>query len=606
MQNKTLQMKRAMRTALLVLLLSAAGMGKLSAQNLRFDFEQCNVGDKVAETLGEPWTTWNQTPGSAEDAVVSDEYSHGSRALKIDNGNDAVLRLGDKTTGSYSISLDLFIPEGKEAYFNILHEFAGSNSVWATQVWLKSESYGNHVWPGTIDPFDVPFDEWFTIGFDIYLDDALVCMKVGDRIIGAWDYSRYTTAKYCGIAAMNFYPSSSDANKNGFFIDDITFEEITGPFSINLNPESESLEIINDANRLDTLRSGFANEGDRIAKYRTWIDYGIGEEGGEEKVLHHDGEPRYTYGSYDNDPYIEIGSRFLIDYLNDNSFMGRKITKMQYYVPYSASDGCSGPLTFRIYRFYDKQLLAEKQLGTYSFGAWNSVEFDEPIPLRGFDIFATVGFQQVNGGYPISLDAGPALTYIADLVRLDGGDWFSLNSNSIYYGGQEWGNHNIRLICEGHAVESNWVKQTWLPDGYYGFATTYLCPGQVADIDLVFDSNELAYGLYEANLKIATINNYDNIEVSVPIKMKVSGTNVDDITVEKSKIYPNPTNGQIIIEAESLRHITISNLLGQTIFDGNASGDEFNYDFCKHDAGIYLIRIETASGVAVKKVSVTR
>ena len=71
-------------------------------------------------------------------------------------------------------------------------------------------------------------------------------------------------------------------------------------------------------------------------------------------------------------------------------------------------------------------------------------------------------------------------------------------------------------------------------------------------------------------------------------------------------IYPNPTKGQVKIEAENLKRITISNLLGQTIYDGNASGDEFNYDFSEHKTGIYLIRIETASGVAMKKVSVTR
>ena len=71
-------------------------------------------------------------------------------------------------------------------------------------------------------------------------------------------------------------------------------------------------------------------------------------------------------------------------------------------------------------------------------------------------------------------------------------------------------------------------------------------------------------------------------------------------------VYPNPTNGQILIEAEGIKHIIISNMLGQTIYEGNASGDEFNYDFSEHEMGIYLIRIETASGVVVKKVSVTR
>ena len=71
-------------------------------------------------------------------------------------------------------------------------------------------------------------------------------------------------------------------------------------------------------------------------------------------------------------------------------------------------------------------------------------------------------------------------------------------------------------------------------------------------------------------------------------------------------VYPNPTNDKVNVEAEDLKHTTISNMLGQIIYDGNASGNEFTYDFSKHNAGIYLIRIETANGVAVKKVSVTR
>ena len=83
-----------------------------------------------------------------------------------------------------------------------------------------------------------------------------------------------------------------------------------------------------------------------------------------------------------------------------------------------------------------------------------------------------------------------------------------------------------------------------------------------------------------------------------------SGINEQDGIIVST--FPNPANGAITIEAEDIRHITISNLLGQTIFDGNAGGDVFEYDFSKHKAGIYLIRVETSSGVAVKKVSVTR
>ena len=87
---------------------------------------------------------------------------------------------------------------------------------------------------------------------------------------------------------------------------------------------------------------------------------------------------------------------------------------------------------------------------------------------------------------------------------------------------------------------------------------------------------------------------------------KTQGTSVAENDAINVVVYPNPTNGKVTIEAEDLKHITISNLLGQTIFDGNAIGNIFEYDFSKHKTGIYLIRIETANGMAVKKVSVVR
>lgn len=86
----------------------------------------------------------------------------------------------------------------------------------------------------------------------------------------------------------------------------------------------------------------------------------------------------------------------------------------------------------------------------------------------------------------------------------------------------------------------------------------------------------------------------------------VAGTSVNENNDVPVSVYPNPTNGQIRIEAEDLKHITISNMLGQVVYDGNVSGITFEYDFSNRETSIYLIRIETANGVAVKKVSVTR
>ena len=77
------------------------------------------------------------------------------------------------------------------------------------------------------------------------------------------------------------------------------------------------------------------------------------------------------------------------------------------------------------------------------------------------------------------------------------------------------------------------------------------------------------------------------------------------VTISAS-VYPNPTTGYVNVEAQNISHITISNILGQVIYNGKASGNEFTYDFSGYEAGIYLIRIETTDGVATKRVVVTR
>ena len=69
-------------------------------------------------------------------------------------------------------------------------------------------------------------------------------------------------------------------------------------------------------------------------------------------------------------------------------------------------------------------------------------------------------------------------------------------------------------------------------------------------------------------------------------------------------LFPNPTNGIVSIEAEGLRSISIYNLLGECLYQGTADGHAFTYDFSRHEAGIYLIVIETAHGTTTQRLSV--
>ena len=73
-----------------------------------------------------------------------------------------------------------------------------------------------------------------------------------------------------------------------------------------------------------------------------------------------------------------------------------------------------------------------------------------------------------------------------------------------------------------------------------------------------------------------------------------------------AKIYPNPTNNNLNISAEGLKHITVFNALGQIMYDNNSNSDNEVINMSGYDAGIYMIRVTTENGMTIRRVSVVR
>ena len=80
---------------------------------------------------------------------------------------------------------------------------------------------------------------------------------------------------------------------------------------------------------------------------------------------------------------------------------------------------------------------------------------------------------------------------------------------------------------------------------------------------------------------------------------------VNELNAE-TKVYPNPTNGQVNIEAEGMNRVTVTNALGQTVFDATTDGNQMILDLSHYGTGIYLIRINFDNNVSVKRVSVVK
>ena len=82
----------------------------------------------------------------------------------------------------------------------------------------------------------------------------------------------------------------------------------------------------------------------------------------------------------------------------------------------------------------------------------------------------------------------------------------------------------------------------------------------------------------------------------------------DDAVVENGSmnLYPNPTSGNVKIEAEGMNHITVVSVLGQVVYDAQVEGNETMLNMAQFNAGVYVVRVNTVNGIMTKRVTVVR
>ena len=81
-------------------------------------------------------------------------------------------------------------------------------------------------------------------------------------------------------------------------------------------------------------------------------------------------------------------------------------------------------------------------------------------------------------------------------------------------------------------------------------------------------------------------------------------TAIAEVDSVVTSVYPNPTHGPVKIEAENIKNVSIFNVLGEKVFEGSVNGAVFEYDFSHQNAGIYIIKVETAKGTETRRVTV--
>ena len=69
-------------------------------------------------------------------------------------------------------------------------------------------------------------------------------------------------------------------------------------------------------------------------------------------------------------------------------------------------------------------------------------------------------------------------------------------------------------------------------------------------------------------------------------------------------IYPNPTHDEMTLSLEGLRRYEIIDMNGQTVMQGQASGNRYTIDVSDLASGLYLVKTYNGQSWSISKVQV--
>jgi hypothetical protein len=210
------------------------------------DFEAYTPSVQLVLQNSTDWDTWSNTPGSGEDPFVTDAYAYGgSNSVWIQSGNDLIRRHGSRTTGSWGISFQMYIPAGKQGYFNTMSGFDPNPNYWAMEVHFEPAGVGRLVSDVPVTSFTWTEGTWQLVEVIVDLDQDLAQFVLDGAVIHQW---QWTTGASGGtgplqLDANDFYGAT--ANDEMYF-DDYNFMADTLRSTVDVSDPVSSIPAVYD------------------------------------------------------------------------------------------------------------------------------------------------------------------------------------------------------------------------------------------------------------------------------------------------------------------------------------------------------------------------
>ncbi len=205
-----------------------------------------------------------------------------------------------------------------------------------------------------------------------------------------------------------------------------------------------------------------------------------------------------------------------------------------------------------------------------------------------------------NGVQSYCCDGG--LATLAELNEPQG--VFVDKDNNIYTG--DCLNNRIRkIICAAPVVAPITGPDTVCIDSIATFSSTtaggsWTSANSNANITTAGVVTAMAAGL--DTIKYSVSNSCGSVEVSFPIYLKSCSTSHvttnNWMPLHELKIYPDPANTEITITGPMVSSISITNLIGQTIYTNHYNSEKVQIDISSLPTGVYFIKV---NGTEVRK-----
>lgn len=555
------------------------------------DFDSYTAGGFLGSQAGLPFTTWSNTPGGAEDAVISNAFAYnGANSVFIQNNvDDIILRLGNKTSGKFNISFRYYIPTGFGAYFNLQH-FEAPGNQWANEVYFGNNGNGNIEANGVVTNFTHAMDAWILIETHVDIDNDTAALFIDGTHIVNWIFATQASggAGAAQLGSVNFYGGAISGQTPKYYFDDVIYTEMATP----LTPPTINVSVADIyTNGQNPEQFNITNDGQQDMTFIAYPTYpfdanNVSTTPTLSQITYGQSAFASGLGGFTADVNVKAANKFKPNYLADA--IGQEITSVDVQLNDIASNYAllvyergsyitPGPGT----------LIHNIPFTQTSVGELVNIPLPSPLYIDGKDIWIGYVCDALASTYPLGLDGGPR---VADDVN-----WIST--------GPGWSEYNVavdaNLTIYGN-LQGNTI-QKWLT---VSPTSGTLTPSQSQQIDLTFNTSGLTPGNY---LSVVEIGSNDPAQEwsQVNVHLTVS-TSIDKLNEQIAVMtYPNPTTNNINIKSDNIiNEVSIIGLNGQLVKTVQVNSTTVVIEVNNLAKGNYVLDIKSGNNTIKRNVVV--